>query len=106
MGVETNEVRDLQEKYDDPVEALFNSLKRKGMPVPYPKETVFRVFVGCLNDCDDRIEYEQLLTQSFRCQNVLKKPGDLAIVKLDGTFDKDGAYHVAARYAVIPEASK
>jgi len=33
----------------------------------------------------------------------LKDPGDLAVLDMQGTFDKEGFYHVVSRYAIIPE---
>ena len=102
MGIESKEIKELHED-EGPLESLFGNLK-KGRPEPiYPAETVFRVFAGCVNNPEEREEYEHLLTKSFQCQNVLKNPGDLAILTLDGTFDKTGKYHVACRYAIIPE---
>lgn len=102
MGIENNDVKKL-ENDDNPIETLFGRFKKDKSIGPYPPETVFRVFTGCLTDTGDKTEYENLLTKSFRCQNVLKDPGDLAIVTLNGTFDKNGNYHVACRYAIIPE---
>lgn len=61
-------------------------------------------FWGCLNDEATRLEYESILTKSFRCQNYLKNPGDLAVLDMQGTFDKEGFYHVVSRYAIIPES--
>lgn len=104
MGIENTDVKKLAND-DDPFEPLFGKFKKDKNIGPYPPETVFRVFTGCLSDDADRLEYEQLLTKSFRCQNLLKEPGDLALVTLNGTFDKNGHYHVACRYAIIPEKS-
>ena len=47
---------------------------------------------------------KSFLTKSFRCQNYLKNPGDLAVLDMQGTFDKEGFYHVVSRYAIIPES--
>jgi hypothetical protein len=103
MGIETKDVNAAFE-LSDPTEALAGSLggSTKGSVTGYPKEAVFRVFVGCLNEPDKRAEYETILTRSFNCQNVLKNSGDLAIHVLQGTFDKDGYYHVAVRYIYLP----
>lgn len=102
MGIESREAQSLKEE-ESPVEAMFGNLRKREIELPYPKETVFRVFTGCLNNEADRLEYEALLTKSFQCQNILKNPGDLALLTLNGTFDKMGMYHVACRYAIIPE---
>lgn len=102
MGIENNDVKKLENE-DSPIEALFGKFKKEKNIGPYPPETVFRVFTGCLSDEAVKLEYEHLLTKSFRCQNYLKEPGDLALVTLNGTFDKNGDYHVACRYAIIPE---
>lgn len=106
MGIETKPVQELQDE-QSPLEALFGKIsERNRRHTGYPDNTVFKVFVGCMYDDDSRLEWERLLTKSFHCQNVLEKPGDLAIVTLNGTFDKVGAYHVAARYAIIPPEVK
>ena len=103
MGIESKEVKTLLNE-DDPVETLFGQIRdRFKTELPYPPETVFRVFVGCLNDIPSRMEYEALLTKSFHCQNNLENPGDLALLTIQGSFDKEGCYHVVARYAIIPE---
>lgn len=104
MGIESREAQSLKDE-ESPVESLFGNLKKRAAEPIYPKETVFRVFTGCLNDEDAKLEYEALLTKSFHCQNNLKNPGDLALLTLNGTFDKMGMYHVACRYAIIPEKS-
>ena len=104
MGAES---RDLASAFaESQGEALFGrapSGKRGGGQLPFPKETVFRVFIGCLDDPAKREEYEALLTQSYRCQAYLKNPGDLTITSISGSFDKEGCYHVVAPYAIIPE---
>lgn len=105
MGIETDAVRELQDR-DDPIEALFGRMRRAKAKLPYPEGTVFKFFVGCLNDDETRERYEDLLTRSYRCQNDLKKPGDLAVLDINGTFDKDGCYHVVSRYAILPEGAK
>ena len=102
MGIETRVVQELFDA-DSGDEALLGSRYGKRNLLPYPKETEFRFFIGCLNDETSRLQYEALLTQSYRCQNVLKKPGDLAVLDMQGTFDKEGCYHVVSRYAIIPE---
>lgn len=102
MGIESGDIKKIENE-DDPFEPLFGRFKKDKNIGPYPPETVFRVFTGCLNDEADKLEYEDLLTKSFRCQNYLKNPGDLAMITLNGTFDKGGQYHVACRYAIIPE---
>ena len=104
MGIENDDVKKLAVD-DDPFEPLFGRFKKDKDLGPYPPETVFRVFTGCLSDELAKIEYEHLLTKSYRCQNVLKAPGDLALITLNGTFDKNGQYHVACRYAIIPETA-
>lgn len=103
MGIETKEVNELLDG-DSEIEALFgNSAKRSRRDrLPYPEKTVFKMFVGCLNDEADKLEFEQLLTKSFQCQNELIESGDLAMLTLDGTFDKEGCYHVVSRYAYLP----
>lgn len=102
MGIESREPQALQNEFGEE-EATFGNLGRKKWKGIYPENTVFRVFTGCLNIPEEREEYERLLTKSFRCQNVLKNPGDLALLTLNGTFDKGGDYHVACRYAILPE---
>lgn len=103
MGIETKEVTELLDA-EEPVEALFGKSKKRTRrsKLPYPEKTVFRMFVGCLNDEADKLEFEQLLTKSFQCQNELVESGDLAMLTLDGTFDKEGCYHVVSRYAYLP----
>lgn len=104
MGIETKAVMELADSMGEDEAFFGRGRKRKNLP--YPEETEFRFFVGCLNDDGDRLTYEALLTKSFRCQNDLKKPGDLAVLDMQGTFDKEGAYHVVSRYAIIPEKQK
>ena len=100
MGVESKEVRELFDE-ESPIEALLGrSGNTKKRNLPYPEGTVFKIFVGCLHDDAKRAEYEHLLTTSYNCQNILEKPGDLALITIDGTFDKDGCYQVVARYAI------
>ena len=101
MGIETKDVRELLDE-EGPEEVLFGRKSSKKL-LPYPEGTVFRVFIGCLNNDEDRLEYEQLLTKSYQCQNILEKQGDLAIITIQGTFDKEGCYHVVARYAFLAE---
>ena len=95
MGIESEGIK------EESNEPLFGKSKKKRLP--YPEETQFKFFVGCLDDEADRLEYEQLLTKSFLCQNELKKPGDLAVLDMNSSFDKQGHYHVVSRYAIIPE---
>ena len=102
MGIETKAVNDLLNE-EDGIEPLFGQRRKNKRALPYPEETEFRFFLGCLNDEASRLEYESILTKSFRCQNVLKDPGDLAVLDMQGTFDKEGFYHVVSRYAIIPE---
>ena len=103
MGIETKAVRDRMNE-EDGVEPLLGQRRRDKRSLPYPEETEFRFFLGCLNDEATRLEYESILTKSFRCQNYLKNPGDLAVLDMQGTFDKEGFYHVVSRYAIIPES--
>ncbi|NME53145.1 hypothetical protein [Desulfovibrio piger] len=79
MGIETKAVRDLMNE-EDGVEPLLGQRRRDKRSLPYPEET------------------------EFRCQNYLKNPGDLAVLDMQGTFDKEGFYHVVSRYAIIPES--
>ena len=102
MGIETKAVNDLLNE-EDGIEPLFGQRRKNKRALPYPEETEFRFFLGCLNDEASRLEYESILTKSFRCQNVLKDPCDLAVLDMQGTFDKEGFYHVVSRYAIIPE---
>lgn len=85
MGIETKAVNDLLNE-EDGIEPLFGQRRKNKRALPYPEETEFRFFLGCLNDEASRLEYESILTKSFRCQNVL-----------------EGFYHVVSRYAIIPE---
>ena len=100
MGIESTDVQKLLNE-DDAPEALLGSRSKKSLP--FPENTEFRVFIGCLDDPGMRAEYEALLTKSYRCQSRLKNPGDLAMITLQGSFDKEGCYHVVSRYAVLPE---
>lgn len=100
MGYESKEAIDMSKNDEGEGEALLGRFKPK---MPYPKQTEFKVFVGCLDDIVSRLEYENLLTKSYQCQNNLKKPGDLAMLTLQSTFDKEGRFHVVARYAILPE---
>ena len=84
MGIETKAVRDLMNE-EDGVEPLLGRRRRDKRSLPYPEETEFRFFLGCLNDEATRLEYESILTKSFRCQNYLKNPGDLAVLDMQGT---------------------
>jgi len=102
MGYETKDVNDLLNS-DSPVETLPGSFGKQGNSALLPKDAVFRVFIGCLNDDNMRLFYEELLTKSYKCQGVLKNPGDLALITMQNTFDKEGCFHVVARYAIIPE---
>ena len=101
MGIESKEIQQLADDSDD-AEALFGSRRRNNGKL-YPDETVFRVFVGCMEDASDKLMYESLLTKSFQTNNDLRRPGDLALLEVQGTFDRDGCYRVYARYAIIPE---
>ncbi len=103
MGIESEKIKDFS---NDPAEALLGSFGKSRNPLLYPKETEFRIFVGCLNDEAKRLEYENLLTRSFRCQNELKNPGDLALLNMEHTFDKEGCFHLVARYAILPEGGQ
>lgn len=72
----------------------------------FPKNSVFRIFTGCVNDDDNRAMVEHLFTQSYRCQGYLKKPGDLTILDYTGTFNKNGEYCMYVRYVEMPACSK
>ena len=98
MGIETKAVRDLMNE-EDGVEPLLGQRRRDKRSLPYPEETEFRFFLGIAVLSD-----KSFLTKSFRCQNYLKNPGDLAVLDMQGTFDKEGFYHVVSRYAIIPES--
>ena len=97
MGFESKEAKE----YEEVTEALLGT--RKKSQLPYPEKSEFKVFVGCLDNKADRDMYESLLTKSYRCQNKLKNPGDLAMLTLHNTFDKEGYFHVVARYVILPE---
>lgn len=101
MGIESKDTKDFVD--DDPVASLFAQFKKKAPDLPFPKEVEFKVFVGNMSDPADKLEYENLLTQSYRCQSYLVKPGDLVVTSIEGTFDKIGDYHVIARYIIMPE---
>lgn len=82
MGIESKEAKQLADE-QSPVEALFGSLRKKPQ-LPYPEQTEFRIFTGCLDDASAKAELEALLTRSFRCQNRLKKAGDVAVLEVSG----------------------
>lgn len=105
MGIETKAITEMLDE-EGGSEALLGGRRKTRSNLPYPPETEFRFFVGCLNDEGDRLLYESLLTKSYRCQNNLKSPGDLAVLDMQGTFDKEGCYHVVSRYAILPEKVK
>ena len=103
MGIETKEAKQLANEIGQEEAILGAYPKKANAYLPFPLEAEFRVFVGCLDDEGDRAVYEGLLTKSYRCQDRLKNPGDLSIVTLQGTFDKEGCFHVFARYAILPD---
>ena len=98
MGIESEGIK------EESNEPLLGKSKKKFLP--YPENTKFKFFVGCLDNEEDRLAYEDLLTKSFVCQNVLKNPGDLAVLDISSQFDKQGRYHVVSRYAILPEKEK
>ena len=73
--------------------------------LPFPIGTVFRYYVGCLNDGVTRAEVSDLMTRSYRTQGILKNPGDIWVISETGTFDKNGLYNVVIKYAELPGAS-
>lgn len=86
-------------------EPLFGASQDRISPqseMPFPMETVFRYYVGCLNDDVTRAEVSDLMTRSYRSQGVLKNPGDVWVISEAGTFDKNGLYNVVVKYAEIP----
>ena len=69
----------------------------------FPKEAVLKLFTGSLSNPEDCAIAEDLLTRSMRIQGYLKKPNDVAIIDRQGTFDKNGDYHIYIYYAMMPE---
>ena len=65
--------------------------------------TVIRYFVGCLTNESNRVILEDIMTKSLRCQDQLKKLGDILVLSEQGSFDKDGCYNVVVKYMEIVE---
>lgn len=68
----------------------------------FPKGTVLRIFTGNMADQGDTAVAETILTKSMNCAGDLKKPGDVAVIDKQGTFDKAGEYHLYLYYAELP----
>lgn len=92
---------------DEQLEGVGNPFyKKPGNDTLFPKETVLKLFTGSLSDPNDCAIAEDLLTRSMRIQGYLKNPGDVAIIDRNGTFDKNGDYHIYIYYAMMPEKPK
>ena len=102
MGKETAEIRDTQMATGEDSDLYFGKkLNRKEEWIT--PGTQIRYFTGCLTDDDTRAELERIMTKSLETGGLVRKPGDIFVITENGTFDKDGCYHVAVKYMVMAE---
>ena len=65
-------------------------------------ETVQVKYIVCyMSDTQHKEEAERILTQSLRCENALRKAGDICVFKEESHFDREGEYCVALKYAEV-----
>ena len=101
MGKEQAEIQKIFNDTDmDSDEPLFG--KRQKSLNWYPPNTQIRYFVGCLQDDTTKAELEALMTRSLTCAGKIEKSGDTFVISEQGTFDKEGSYHVSVKYLYLP----
>ena len=103
MGTEQkgiNEALNLSIDFGDP----HLGRRRKDL-LPYDKAEM-KFAVGCLGNEDFRLQANDIMTRSMRCQGTLGKPGDIMVVEQAHTFDKDGACHLMIKYVEYAEEKK
>ncbi len=65
--------------------------------------TRVRYFVGTLTNESDVLMLESLMTRSLRCQDKIQGVGDVIMLSEQGTFDKEGCYHIVVKYLEVVE---
>lgn len=66
--------------------------------------TVVRYFVGTLTNESDVLMLQDLMTRSMKCRDQLKEVNDVLVINEQGTFDKEGCYHVVVKYLELLDA--
>ncbi len=101
MGKEQAELAKIRsETENDLDDPIFGKFKKKNEW--YPKGTQIRYFVGCLQDDATKDELESIMTKSLTCAGNIKNSGDIFVITEQGTFDKEGSYHVSVKYLYLP----
>lgn len=67
--------------------------------------TVVRYFVGTMTNESDVLMLQELMTRSMKCRDQLNEIGDVLVINEQGTFDKEGCYHVVVKYIEMVEDS-
>jgi hypothetical protein len=58
-------------------------------------------YVGNIDDPEQRLFIEDVMSRSLTSMNELSKLGDVSIFKEETTFTKDGSYLVAIKYGEV-----
>ena len=72
------------------------SKKVKG---PDYSDVVIKYLVANGSDMLEMEFLEKIMTRSLRTQAKMEKPGDIIVIREDQTFDKEGNYLIAVKYA-------
>lgn len=104
MGIETADIRKAAEatgSCDEDMEPVLGRTSRQKSL--FHKNTEMRYLKGCLDDETVRLKVEELMTRSMHSPAMPKKAGDVAVISEQGTFDKEGLYHVLIKYMIVPD---
>lgn len=103
MGKESAEIRKVQDELgEDFYDPIFGGGRKQERQMVSNAE--IRYFVGCITNEATRMELEDIMTKSMRCQDKKEvEPGDVWVISETGTFDKEGCYQVVVKYLVVPE---
>lgn len=56
-----------------------------------------------MDDQNDVMMLEHIMTKSLQCRENLQTPGDVVVISEQGTFDKEGTYHTIVKYIEVKE---
>jgi hypothetical protein len=65
-----------------------------------------KYFVANMSDLADKQTVEDIMSASLDCQDSPKKPGDIAVIKEETNFDRDGNYNVLIKYLELVETKR
>lgn len=65
-----------------------------------------KYFVANMSDMADKQTVEDIMSASLDCRDSPKKAGDIAVIKEDTNFDRDGNYNVLIKYLELVETRR